>query len=147
MKNIEEITNVLFSVDYEKDFEDDEVYYKYEDIANDLINNNNWNSVYECWYNYLMEKCKDEDSILNYANLFWCYDGQKHNVYNAVEFVAYFYANIDFKKHSEADYLIDGIANELFLNSGIKTQEELYDYIPTNDPLVIDAIKKWKDKK
>lgn len=146
MENIKTITKKLFEVNYEIDFEDDNVYYEYLEIAEKLIQDFSWDSVYDVWYDYLLNNCKDEDSILNFANLFWCYEGYKQKIYNAVEFCAFLYANIDIKKRQEAGYLLEGMATEIFLHSGIYSQEQLFDYIPTNDSLVIDAINEWKKK-
>lgn len=143
MNSIKEITKKLFSVSYEKDFDDEEKYYEYLDIAEDLIKTNPWNEVFDCWHEYLLTKCKDETSILNFANLFWCYEGYKHKIVNPIDFCAFFYANINFKNHPEADYLLDGMTTEIFLYSGVYTQEQLYDYIPTNDPIIIEAAKKY----
>lgn len=146
MENIKIITKKLFEVNYEIDFEDDNLYYEYLDIAEKLIKECSWESVYDVWYEYLLNNCKDEASILNFANLFWCYEGYKQKIYNAVEFCAFLYANINIEKHSEAGYLLEGMTTEIFLHSGVYSQEQLYDYIPTNDSLVIDAIKEWKKK-
>lgn len=141
MNEIEETTKRLFSIRYETDFADESVFEKWEAIADDLIQSNDWLDIYHCWYRYLTESCHDEESILNFANLFWCYGGQEHYVDNAIEFVAYFYANIDFEKHEEACDVIDGIACCLFENSGIITGKYAFDeYVPIHDERVKKAI-------
>ena len=89
MENIKTITKKLFEVNYEIDFEDDNVYYEYLEIAEKLIQDFSWDSVYDVWYDYLLNNCKDEDSILNFANLFWCYEGYEQKIYHAVELCAF----------------------------------------------------------
>lgn len=56
MKTIKEITYQLFSVDFEKDLDTDSVIETYENMAEELIKNNNWSEVYACWYDYLLNE-------------------------------------------------------------------------------------------
>lgn len=48
MKTIKEITKKLFSVNFEKDLDDNEISDSYENMAQDLIRNNKWSDVYAC---------------------------------------------------------------------------------------------------
>lgn len=149
MNTIKEITKKIFSIDFEKDFENEDVYNEYINIADNLIKNNNWINIYECWYDYLVNECKTEEQILNYANLFWCYEGQNYKIPNAIEFCSFFYANISFEHYPDADVILDSISYEVLKNSGIYAYKEIYydEYIPLNDPVMIKAIKKWKENK
>ncbi len=149
MKSIQETTNELFGVDYEKDFEDEKTYDKYVDIAKELIKKNGWQDVYACWYDYLITNCKTEDAILNFANLFWCYEGYEQAIPNAVEFCAFFYANISLKRHPEAVSVLDGIAWNALIHSGIYSENDYYfeDFSPMSNPEIVAAIEKWQIRK
>lgn len=148
MTTIKETTKKLFSVNYEKDLNDDKVSDFYENTADELMKNNKWSGVYACWYDYLVNDCKTEEEVLNFANLFWFYEGYKQFIPNAVEFCAFFYANISFSDYPDAVNILDSITCEVFLNSGIYSEESLYydEYVPTNDEMVKNAIEKWKEK-
>ncbi len=85
---------------------------------------------------------------MNYANLFWLYEGYKQIIPNAVEFCAYFYACVSFNKYPDAIDIIDSITFEVFKISGVYPNKILYcdEYVPEDDPIVKDAINKWKEK-
>ncbi len=148
MLTIKEITQKLFSVDFEKDLDTDSVIETYENTAAELIKTNNWLDVYACWYDYLVNECKAEEEVLNFANLFWLYEGYKQYIPNAVEFCSYFYACVSLEHYPDAVDILDGITFEVFKNSDVHPNKILYydEYIPTEDPMVIDAINKWKEK-
>lgn len=146
---IEEITSKLFNVDYEKDFEDDNVSEEYLKLSKRLINKYSWHNVYLCWYNYLIKNCNTEKEIINFANLFWFYEGYKQYIPNAIDFCAYFYANISIEIYIENEPVIDGISWNVLTNSGIYSKNELYfeNFEPYNDKNIIEAIKKYKGQK
>ena len=146
MKTIKELNQEIFSINYKHDFQDDSIMNLYIEKAKKLIDDNNWSDIYECWYQYLINECKDEESILNFANLFWCYGGADHCVYNAIELVAYFVAYSDRKKHPEWYPLLDGISRDLFKNSGIITNEDIIerDYYVLSDPRIWKEVKRIK---
>ncbi len=149
MSTINEMTDKIFSVNYEKCFIDDSVSDIYEGMAEELIANNKWVDVYSSWYDYLINKCKTEEEVLNFANLFWCYEGYKQFIPNAVEFCAFFYANISPEHYPDAAIILDSITYEVFLNSGIYPRNSLYfdEYIPMNDSLIKNEVNKWKKKR
>lgn len=148
MKTIKEITKKLFSVSYENDLNDDKISAAYENMATELIKNNKWLDVYACWYDYLVNSCNGEEDVLNFANLFWCYEGYKQFIPNALEFCAFFYACVSFDHHPEAISVIDGITWYALMNSGIISQSELSfeDFAPANITTLTEAINKWKKK-
>ncbi len=145
---IKEITHKLFSVNFDKDLDDDNISDAYENMAEKLIKNNKWSDVYACWYDYLVNECKTVEKIVNYANLFWLYEGYKQIIPNAVEFCAYFYANISFQHYSASTAVIDGIAWYALVNSGIISKNDLSfdNFAPYDFPIITDAINKWKEK-
>lgn len=149
MKKINEVTKKLFSIEFEKDLEDENVLEYYENLASNLIKNNKWSEVYESWYDYLVSNCKNDAEVLNFANLFWLYEGYKQFIPNAVEFCAYFYANVSFEVYPDAVDIIDSITLEVFMNSLVYPKNSLYydEYIPTNDPMVKKFIDIWKEKR
>ncbi len=148
MTTIKEITKKIFSVSYENELEDDTVSETYEIMAADLIANNKWSDVYASWFDYLVNDCKTEEEILNFANLFWLYNGYKQFIPNAVEFSAFFYANISFEHHPEAISVIDGIAWFALVNSGVICESKMSfdNYAPNDIPAIDESIKKWKEK-
>ncbi len=147
-KAIDEITKKLFSIDYESDFADETLANTYEKIADDQISNYNWQDVYNSWYQYLIKKCKTEQDILNFANLFWFYGGYNYRIVNAVELSAYLYGNISFENHPEAISVIDGIAYKTLTNSGIIDEKtfSLDNFSPCDIPELDLAIKNMYKK-
>ncbi len=148
MRTIKEITKELFSVNYEDDFEDEEVADAYERKADEMIKNYKWSDVYACWYDYLINSCDGEEKVLNFANLFWCYEGYRQFIPNAVEFCAFFYACISFDHHPEAISVVDGIAWNALVKSGTISQSEISfdDFAPADVPAIGEAINKWREK-
>ncbi len=148
MTTINEMTRKLFSVNFEKDLNDDKVSDTYENMADELIKSNKWSDVYASWFDYLVNNCKTQEKVLNFANLFWFYEGYKQFIPNAVEFCSFFYANISFSHYPDAVEILDSITCEVFLNSGIYPKESLnYDeYVPLNDPMMKNAINMWIEK-
>ncbi len=148
MDSIKEITNKLFSVNYNEDFIKTKKSEEYEKIAKDLIKNNDWDKVFLCWYDFLINECKTEDKILNYAHLFWNYGGYKYKIPNPAEFCAFFYVNISLEHHPWATALIDGITWEIFINEGIYSEDKDYfeNFEPLLDSNLVSSINKWKEK-
>lgn len=149
MENINEITSKLFIINYEKEFEDDEIGEKYFELANSLIKKYNWHNVYLYWYDFLIKKCKTEKEIINFANLFWYYEGYKYFIPNAVEFCAYFYANISMNTYIENEPVIDGITWNVLKNSGVYLKNELFfeNFEPYKDPILTKTINDIKEGK
>lgn len=85
---------------------------------------------------------------MNFANLFWLYEGYKQFIPNTVEFCAFFYASISFDNHHEEISVVDGIAWYTLVNVGIISKIELSfdEYAPSNIPQINDSIIKWKEK-
>ncbi len=146
--SIKEITNKLFKVNYKIDSKDSKKINEYREIAKKLIEDNLWDDVFSCWYDYLLSNCKKEDEILNFAKLFWCYGGQKYYIPNAVEFCAFFYVSISFEHYPWASPVIDGIAWEVLVRAGIIDERKLTfdNYTPDDIPLMVAAIEKWRGK-
>lgn len=117
-------------------------------MADELIKKNNWHDVHACWYDYLINKCKTEEEILNFANLFWLYEGYNQIIPNPVEFCSFFYARSSFERHHEAIPVVDGIAWCALVNSGIISESDssFENYAPYDYPLITEAINKWKEK-
>ena len=147
MKSIKEITKKLFSIDYETDLEDDNVSEIYENLADEFIKTNKWLDIYKCWYDYLINDCKTEQEVLNFANLFWFYEGYNQFIPNAVEFCTFFYTCISFE-HPEATPVVDGIAWHALVNAGVinKFDFSFDNFAPNDFKILTDEINKWKEK-
>jgi hypothetical protein len=149
MKTLDEITEKLFNVDFEKDLDDEKKYDEYVNMAADTIKQNGWENVYKSWYDYLINCCKSEDSIINFANLFWSYEGYKQVIPNPYEFCGYFYANICLEKQTDIIPVLDGITWNALVNSSIYSSNDNYfeDFSPFNDEKLLESIDKWKKMK
>lgn len=119
MRTIKGTTRKLFRVDFEEDLDDENISDTYESMAEELIENNSWSEVYACWYDYLINECKTEEEVLNFANLFWLYEGQKRYIPNAVEFCSYFYGCVSFEHYPDAIDILDSITLDVFENSWV----------------------------
>lgn len=152
-ENLNKITRSLYDLDYYDDSVfTDETADKYEEIAENSIEQYGWDNVFQSWFEYLVKYCKTPKEVCNFAHLFWSYNGQDHVIENTYEFLGYFYYIMDlnpakYEEKYSAVTIMDSIANELQENAGLKKDIWCDDnYAPEKDPEIIKAVEKWRSK-
>lgn len=147
-----QLTEFIFNRDYlseldeTNDISEDEEK-KYDDVVEKLYEEYDWNDIFKCWFDYLQRKCINAKQALNFAHLFWNYEGHEHYIEDPYKFLSYFYYRIDMKKYRDiAMTILDGISIEVLHRAGITNvyyDENPY-YEPENDPMMIREIENWK---
>ena len=93
-KSISEITEYLFNRDYDEELTDEEDEALW-DVAKQQIKDFGWENTFESWKEYLFSKCITPESVVNFANLFWCYCLGEYVIADPYNFLGYMYYRID----------------------------------------------------
>ena len=117
------------------------------DHSNALINKFGWKTIFNSWNNYLHKHCVTPESVINFANWFWFYEGHEHPIPNPHQFIAYFYYRIDNETQKyDASDILDSIATTILPKSGYR-EADLYlnpYYMPESDPKIRAEVEKLK---
>ncbi len=146
-------TEALYGRDFLRELIDDSVLSEeesddFERRAAALIHEFGWSEVFSCWNDYLRSHCHTAEEALNFANLFWVYEGYVHPIEHPYDFLAWFYYCIDMKKYADdAITIMDSISIEILSRAGIRNvgwNENPY-YVPEEDPEMIAAVQRISD--
>ncbi len=121
----------------------------FEDRADELIREFGWPQVFECWNDYLRTNCHTAEEVLNFAHLFWEYEGYVHPIPDPYDFLAWFYYCIDMDQYAdEAVTIMDSLSIEILSRVGVPGVDYVGNpyYVPEKDPKMLAAIQKIKDK-
>lgn len=141
---IQAVTAYLFGCDYnDPAFDDDST--EHEDAAEALVAEYGWNTVFPVWFDYLKGNCPTEADVINFANLFFYYGGADRPLRDPYPFVSYLYYRVDTTQYGgEATDIFDSIVIPMLSRIGDVSLDNQPDYVPENDPKVLNAIEKWK---
>ena len=150
MNNKEKImseTEVLFGKNLFNDNLSDEEFEALQDRAATLIDEYGWEDVFYCWKDYLFKKCHTIDDVINFANWFWSYEGQKYQIEDPYSFLAYFYYILDFKtqEYDSSDILFT-LSTAILKKAGYKYADTYNnpEYMPETDPQMIEAVERLR---
>lgn len=119
---------------------------KYDEIAKNVIKDNEWIDVYKVFDSYLRNNCKSEDSVINFVYLFVRYVGLSFNIptqYDPYDFIGYIYSKVDLEKRwNDCGDLFDDFAN-IALNIDL-VKDPYYQF--WRDPKIIGIAKKYGKK-
>ena len=106
---------------------------------------NNWKEIFESIKEYVVEKVKTEDQIINFVSHYMGYGFTRKVIDYPYQFVAYFYKHFDVDKNWEnGGERIDDFATSILENSGcIDLVKDPY-YNTAKDKKLLDEIKKAK---
>jgi hypothetical protein len=146
-KELEKYTELLFSYTYGVNYS--EVSEKMHIMVDNLISKYGWDTVFESWNNYLFRECKTEESVINFAHLFWNYtECCEYPIKEPFKFLAYFFYRIDFDIDKDVDGIIDSLACRI-LEVAKYEPADLYVhpyYIPELDPNIIAEAEVYKSQ-
>ena len=135
----------LFDCDYFSDDFDpagNEVHKKY---ARKLVLENNWKEIFESIKEYVVEKVKTEDQIINFVSHYMGYGFTRKVIDYPYQFVAYFYKHFDVDKNWEnGGERIDDFATSILENSGCIDLVKNPYYDTAKDKKLLDEIEKIK---
>ena len=143
--NISEITQYLFDCNFFDDSFDPENEEVHLDKAQELQTTYPWIDIITSWHEYLYTSCHSADEIINYANLFFYYEGSDNYNPEPYKFLGYLYAFVDMDIYwDKAGELFESIAiNILSHQQLIDIRENPY-YNPLEDSNILIEVEKWK---
>jgi hypothetical protein len=145
-KSISEITEYLFNRDYDEELTDEEDEALW-DVAKQQIKDFGWENTFESWKEYLFSKCITPESVVNFANLFWCYCLGEYVIADPYNFLGYMYYRIDMNpsKYDDLD-ILDGLAITILPKAGFSEADLMKhpNYSPLMDEKLIAEVEKFK---
>ncbi len=149
MKNdIQSITRYLFDCDFSDDGFDPEEHEEHQWAAQNLQKNHLWKDIIKAWQEYLYTQCQTADEVINFANLFFYYDGPNNFIPEPYKFIGYLYAKVNMDEYwDEAGDLFDSIAIDILGYQQLINLEDEPCYNPLKDTLIQKEIKKWHQHK
>lgn len=134
------INKELFSVDFQSDFSEDEVY-RLSTIAKDLVKQYGDQTVFDEWFQYLSESVNGRYSAWNFMNAFFNFGGHDLKVKDPYPFLGLLFVKLGLSLESEPSNeeeetifdTFDSIYVSLLINSGIIKKDDYFDVNLFND--------------
>ena len=144
-ESIKNITLYLFDCDFFSDDFDPEGKEEHLEKAWELQRTFPWIDIIKEWHNYLYTNCHTAESVINFANLFFYYEGADDYNPEPYKFLGYLYARVDMDKYwHEAGDLFDSIAIDILSNQQLMSLFDNPYYDPLKDKKVLAEVTKWK---
>lgn len=148
MKDLSKDIHELFDVCWDEEMTDEQEDEFYTN-AKKIIKQYGWKKVFSELMNYLQINCKTPEFAMNVAHLFWDYGWYENFIPEPYKFLGFFYNAISFKisEYDDSD-ILDSLATTILANQGINSanlRNNPY-YVPEEDPMIISAAEKWKEK-
>ena len=146
-EKIKAITAYLFNCNFLDDNFDPEDNEEHLLTAEKLQKDFLWKDIIVVWQEYLYTECTTANKVINFANLFFYYDGADNYVPEPYKFLGYLYAKVDMEHYWEqAGDLFDSISIDILsYQQLINLAEDPY-YDPLKDPNILMEIENWKKK-
>ena len=119
---------------------------EYMTIAVNLVCDYGWATTFSCWKEYLITHCKTAEEALNFAHLFWAYDGCNYAVPEPYSFLGYFYYRINLADYPDEITILDTLSIEVLSKSGIKgvNWSDNPEYVPEKDPNILAEVDNYR---
>ena len=142
--SIKDTTAYLFNCNFFDDDFDPDGKEVHLDRAQELQEAFPWNDIIMEWHSFLYTKCHTPEEIINFANLFFYYEGADGYNPEPYKFIAYMYAKVDMDIYwDSAGDLFDSIAIRILsYQQLINLKEDPY-YDPLKDPKILKEISIW----
>lgn len=138
-------TEFLFNRDYFDNTITEEIDEEYSDRAIKLLEDYPWDDVYNSWFEYLKNNCKTTKSVINWANLFFCYGGTDEPIKEPYKLAGYLLYKVDLKKHwSDAIDIFESIIISLLEKGGYINTLQDTDYSIEKDPNILKEVEYWR---
>ena len=145
-KHLQDETNYLFNIDFNNEDLTEDQEDEYLNHLENLLKNYTWNEIFTCWFDYLKNNCKSDNDILNWANIFFWYDGHTYPIPNTFDFLGYLYYRIDVTKNMDAQHIFDSIAIPILEKLGEADIVADPCFAPESHPKIKQAVDKWRQK-
>lgn len=139
---LRETSKFLLTIDPDYDYSDAELDH-FEDLAEALINQYGWSTVYKEWTRFLHEECPTDKDVVWFALNFSSY-APDIALPDPLQFIAYFYYRVDTTKNSRAFDIFDSLAITVLPNAGLVNMMEQPCYAAETDPRIQAEIANWK---
>ena len=125
---------------------DEEVQSKTDALAKEVLEDNSWEEVFDCFNHYLRSECKTEDSVINFVCLFLRHVGLTFTIpskYDSYDLVGFILSKVNLEKRwDDCGGEFDDFANEAL---GIDLMKDPY-YQFWRDSKIIEISKKYGGK-
>lgn len=140
--DLKETSRYLLTLDPDYDYSDTELD-QFEDLANGLIKQYGWSTVYKEWSRFLHEECPTDQDVVWFALNFSSY-APDIALPDPLQFIAYLYYRVDTTKNSRAFDIFDSLAITVLPNAGLVNMMEQPCYAAESDPRIQAEIANWK---
>lgn len=148
-KDIESIIEHLFNRKWDEDLTDEEEE-KLENEAETLVGKCSWKSIYAAVSAYMHNNCKTPESAINFACLYWGYGWQDYPLPDPYRFLGYLYyrINLNPEKYDSMD-ILDSLSTTILPKAGFQEADLVLhtQYMPEQDPKIIEAVNSFKSSK
>ena len=116
-------------------------------LAKEILTNNEWVDVFECWDYILRNECDSEEKVIAFVKLMFDYLGFNVTIpypFDPYDFIGYIYSKIDLEKNwDRCGNEMDSFVNAILVNSNnIDLIKDPY-YQFWRDPKVLEIAKKY----
>jgi len=115
--------------------------------ANQQIVDFGWIETFESWKRFLTQRCISPESVINFANHFWFYDGCEYVIPDPYGFLAYMYYRIDMNTSKYDDMsILDSIATNILPKAGYSCADLMKHplYTPEMDERLLAEVEKFR---
>lgn len=148
-KDIESKIAYLFNRKWDEELSEEEEE-KIDDEADNLVKECNWKSIYNAVSSYMYNNCVTPESAINFASLYWGYGWQDYPIPDPHRFLGYLYyrINLDPDKYDRMD-ILDSLATTILPKAGFQEADLVLhtQYMPEQDPKIIEAVHSFKSSK
>ena len=140
--DLKETSKFLLTLDPNYDYSSEELDH-FEDLAEELISQYGWPTMYKEWSRFLHEECPTDDDVVRFA---LNYSSYSHDTVlpDPLQFIAYLYYLVDTTKNSTAFDIFDSLAITVLPTAGLVNMMEQPCYAAENDPHIQAEIANWK---
>ena len=145
-RSIFQETEYLFNRAYEEELTEEQEEALY-DRAHQQIIDYGWDKTFESWKAYLFKNCTTPESVINFANLFWCYCCCDYIIQDPYHFLGYMYYRIDMNTSKYDDMsILDSIATNILPKAGYSCADLMKHplYTPEMDERLLAEVEKFK---
>ena len=140
--DLKETSKLLLTLDPDFDYSNEELD-QFEELAEELINQYGWSTVYKEWSRFLHEECPTDKDVVWFALNFSSF-APDIALPDPLQFIAYLYYRVDTTKNSRAFDIFDSLAITVLPNAGLVNMMEQPCYAAEADPRIQAEIANWK---
>ncbi|MCQ2799720.1 MAG: hypothetical protein MJ228_02995 [Bacilli bacterium] len=149
----EKYNELLFGIDYQSDYSEEEVE-NAASVAEKLIDDLGEETVFEGWFQFLLERVSDKKSARNFMFAFYNFGGQDFKISDPYPFLAALFTKVGLSiengpvaEDEDTFDTFDSIYISMLSNTGIISDEDYFEANLFKDERLLRAIAEFKNKK